>query len=76
MVDEEVRDRVRALANTEAFQQSRRERKKVEMRFAYRIAADQSAGRASGHAAGPPSSDMNSRRLMWDMGASSPALCQ
>ena len=27
-VDEEVRDRVRALANTEAFQQSRRERKK------------------------------------------------
>ena len=29
----EVRDRVRALANTEAFQQSRRERKKVEMRF-------------------------------------------
>ena len=34
-VDEEVRDRVRALANTEAFQQSRRERKKVEMRFAH-----------------------------------------
>lgn len=33
-VDEDVRDRVRALANTEAFQQSRRERKKVEMRFA------------------------------------------
>jgi hypothetical protein len=32
---EEVRDRVRALANTEAFQQSRRERKKVEMRFAH-----------------------------------------
>jgi hypothetical protein len=31
----EVRDRVRALANTEAFQQSRRERKKVEMRFAH-----------------------------------------
>jgi hypothetical protein len=30
-----VRDRVRALANTEAFQQSRRERKKVEMRFAH-----------------------------------------
>ena len=34
-VDEEVRDRIRALANTEAFQQSRRERKKVEMRFAH-----------------------------------------
>src|SRR6201984_43718 len=34
-VDEEGRDRVRALANTEAFQQSRRERKKVEMRFAH-----------------------------------------
>jgi transposase len=34
-VDEDVRDRVRALANTEAFQQSRRERKKVEMRFAH-----------------------------------------
>jgi hypothetical protein len=30
-----VRDRVRALANTEAFEQSRRERKKVEMRFAH-----------------------------------------
>jgi hypothetical protein len=30
-----VRDRVRALANTEAFQQSRRERKKIEMRFAH-----------------------------------------
>jgi transposase len=34
-VDEDVRDQVRALANTEAFQQSRRERKKVEMRFAH-----------------------------------------
>jgi Transposase DDE domain len=34
-VHEEVRDRVRALANTEAFEQSRRERKKVEMRFAH-----------------------------------------
>ena len=34
-VNEEVRDRVRALANTQAFQQSRRERKKVEMRFAH-----------------------------------------
>ena len=34
-VDEDVRDRVRALADTEAFQQSRRERKKVEMRFAH-----------------------------------------
>ena len=32
-IDEAVRDRVRALANTEAFQQSRRERKKVEMLF-------------------------------------------
>ena len=34
-INEDVRDRVRALANTEAFQQSRRERKKVEMRFAH-----------------------------------------
>jgi transposase len=34
-LDENVRDQVRALANTEAFQQSRRERKKVEMRFAH-----------------------------------------
>jgi Transposase DDE domain len=34
-IDEEVRDHVRALANTETFQQSRRERKKVEMRFAH-----------------------------------------
>jgi Transposase DDE domain len=34
-LDEEVRDRVRALANTDAFHQSRRERKKVEMRFAH-----------------------------------------
>jgi transposase len=33
-LNEDVRDRVRALANTEAFQQSHRERKKVEMRFA------------------------------------------
>jgi hypothetical protein len=31
----EVRDRVRALANTEAFQQWHRERKKVEMLFAH-----------------------------------------
>jgi len=30
-----VRDRVRALANTEAFQLSCRERKKVEVRFAH-----------------------------------------
>ena len=30
-----MRDRVRALANTEAFQLSRRERKKVEMAFAH-----------------------------------------
>jgi transposase len=34
-VDEDVRDHVRALANTEAFEQSRRERKKIEMRFAH-----------------------------------------
>ena len=34
-LNEDVRDRVRALANTAAFQQSRRERKKVEMRFAH-----------------------------------------
>jgi hypothetical protein len=34
-VDEEVRERVRALATTEAFALSRRERKKVEMRFAH-----------------------------------------
>ena len=34
-LDEDVRDRIRALANTEAFQQSRRERKKIEMRFAH-----------------------------------------
>lgn len=34
-IDEDVRDQVRALANTEAFQVSRRERKKVEVRFAH-----------------------------------------
>ena len=34
-LDEEVRDRVRALAYTDAFHRSRRERKKVEMRFAH-----------------------------------------
>jgi transposase len=34
-VNEDVRDRVRALANTEAFRQSRREREKVEMLFAH-----------------------------------------
>jgi transposase len=34
-LDEDARDHVRALANTEAFQQSRRERKKIEMRFAH-----------------------------------------
>jgi hypothetical protein len=34
-IDEDVRDHVRALANTEAFQRSRRERKKVEVRFAH-----------------------------------------
>jgi hypothetical protein len=31
-LNEDVRDHVRALANAEAFRQSRRERKKVEMR--------------------------------------------
>ena len=34
-LNEEVREHVRALANTEAFKQSRRERKKIEMRFAH-----------------------------------------
>jgi hypothetical protein len=34
-IHEDVRDQVRALANTDAFQQSRRERKKIEMRFAH-----------------------------------------
>ena len=34
-IDEEVRDHVRALANTEAFKRSRDERKKVEMAFAH-----------------------------------------
>jgi hypothetical protein len=34
-IDEDVRDQVRALASTEAFLVSRRERKKVEMRFAH-----------------------------------------
>jgi hypothetical protein len=34
-INEKVRDGVRALADTEAFQQSSRERKKVEMRFAH-----------------------------------------
>jgi transposase len=34
-LNEDVRDHVRALANTDAFHQSRRERKKVEMRFAH-----------------------------------------
>src|ERR1700689_2450982 len=34
-IDEDVRDHVRALANTAAFQQSRLERKKIEMRFAH-----------------------------------------
>jgi hypothetical protein len=34
-IDEDVRERVRALAHTESFEQSRRERKKVEMRFAH-----------------------------------------
>ncbi len=34
-LDEDIRDRVRALANTQAFEQSHRERKKIEMRFAH-----------------------------------------
>jgi transposase len=34
-LDEDIRDHVRTLANTEAFQRSRRERKKIEMRFAH-----------------------------------------
>ena len=34
-LDEDVRDQVRALVDTEAFQQSSRERKKIEMRFAH-----------------------------------------
>jgi len=34
-LDEDVRDHVRALANTEAFQQPRRERKKIVVRFAH-----------------------------------------
>ena len=34
-VNEDVRDSVRALANTEAFRQSSRERKKIEMQFAH-----------------------------------------
>ena len=34
-VHEDIRDHVRALAKTDAFEQSRRERKKVEMRFAH-----------------------------------------
>ena len=34
-LNEQARDQVRTLANTDAFHQSRRERKKVEMRFAH-----------------------------------------
>ena len=34
-IDEELRDRVRALAKTEAFERSARQRKKVEMAFAH-----------------------------------------
>ncbi len=34
-IDEEVREQVRALADTQAFQRSRHERKKVEMAFAH-----------------------------------------
>ncbi len=43
-LNEDVRDRVRALANTEAFQQSRRERKTVEMRFAHMKRISDSTG--------------------------------
>ncbi len=34
-IDEDVRDHLRALANTEAFETSRRKRKKVELAFAH-----------------------------------------
>ena len=34
-IDEDVRDRVRALVHSEVFEQSSRERKKVEMAFAH-----------------------------------------
>jgi len=34
-LDEDARDVARALAKTEAFERSRRERKKIEMRFAH-----------------------------------------
>jgi hypothetical protein len=34
-LNEDVRDPVRALAKTETFQRSRRERKKIEVRFAH-----------------------------------------
>jgi hypothetical protein len=34
-INEDIRDHVRALTKTDAFQQSRRERKKIEMRFAH-----------------------------------------
>ncbi len=34
-LNEDVREHVRALGNTDAFRQSSRERKKVEMRFAH-----------------------------------------
>ena len=47
-LNEDVRDRVRALADTEAFQQSRRERKKVEMRFAHMSAFSGSTGSGCG----------------------------
>jgi Transposase DDE domain len=49
-VNEDVRDRVRALANSEAFRQSCRERKKVEMLFAHMkriLKFDRSAGAAA-----------------------------
>jgi len=43
-LNEDVRDRVRALANTEAFEQSRRERKKVRCDFHTRSAFSGSTG--------------------------------
>ena len=68
-IDEDVRDQVRALANTEAFQQSRSERKKVEMRnrnLRKRIGdVDQQAHRGPGGGCGSvcrPSSLMVSAR--------------
>jgi Transposase DDE domain len=55
-IDEDVREHVRALANTEAFQQSRRERKKVETR-------SRSPGRADQHAEGIAGGSRRDRML-------------